>query len=77
MAISNLVNKLQEKEFIKLFRQKTALLTFSDDEGADLLLPALQRAGIIRKWSVRDDGKYQIVCLSGFGQGGLLRLSFR
>lgn len=67
-AISNLVNKLQEKEFIKLFRQKTALLTFSDDEGADLLLPALQSAEIIRKWSVRDDGKYQIVCRSGFGQ---------
>lgn len=67
-AISNLVNKLQEKEFIKLFRQKSALLTFSDGEGADLLLPALQSAGIIRKWSVRDDGKYHITCRSGFGQ---------
>jgi hypothetical protein len=66
-AISNLVNKLQEKQFIKLFKQKTAIMTFSDNEDADLLLPALQNAGIIRKWSVRD-GKYQIVCRSGFGQ---------
>lgn len=67
-AIATLASKLKEKEFIKLFRQKTAILTFSDNEDADLLLPALQSAGIIKKWSVRDDEKYQVICRSGFGQ---------
>lgn len=67
-AIATLASKLKEKEFIKLFKQKTAILTFSDNEDADLLLPALQSAGIIKKWSVRDDEKYQVICRSGFGQ---------
>lgn len=66
--IENLVSNLIEKEFLKIFKQKTSTLTFSDNTDAELLLPVLQNAGIIRKWSVREDGKYLVTRRSGFGQ---------
>lgn len=60
--IARLVNRLEEKEFAKVFNQKSATLNLGNSQEAELLLSALQQAGLIRKWSLREAGKYHVHC---------------
>lgn len=60
--IANLVAELDEKEFTKIFTQKTATLMFSNNKEAESLMSALQQNAIIIKWTVRADGKYSVIC---------------
>ncbi|WP_426577136.1 DNA-binding protein [Xenorhabdus stockiae] len=62
MEIARLVGKLEEKEFIKIFNQKSATLNLSNSQEAELFLLALQQAGFIKKWSLREVGKYYVHC---------------
>ncbi|MGO4746463.1 YobI family P-loop NTPase [Serratia quinivorans] len=66
--ITVLIDKLQEKEFSKLFSQKSATLTLSNPTEAESLLSALQNVELIKKWTVREDGKYHVVCRAYFSQ---------
>lgn len=66
--ITVLIDKLQEKEFSKLFSQKSATLTLSNAMEAESLLSALQNVELIKKWTVREDGKYHVVCRMSFIQ---------
>nr|WP_241391292.1 hypothetical protein [Serratia proteamaculans] len=63
-----LIDKLQEKEFSKLFSQKSATLTLNNPTEVESLLLALQNVELIKKWTVREDGKYHIVCRTSFTQ---------
>ncbi|WP_017891096.1 hypothetical protein [Serratia sp. S4] len=63
-----LIDKLQEKEFSKLFIQKSATLTLNNPTEVESLLLALQNVELIKKWTVREDGKYHIVCRTSFSQ---------
>lgn len=60
--VANLVAELDEKEYTKLFTQKTATLMFSNNKEAGSLMSALQQNALIIKWTVRDDGKYSVTC---------------
>ncbi|CRL66011.1 YobI family P-loop NTPase [Proteus vulgaris] len=61
--IANLVDKLQEKEFNKIFNQKTATLNLSNNQDAELLFSTLEDAKLIKKWTSRNEGKYYIECI--------------
>ncbi|UPK80658.1 DNA-binding protein [Proteus vulgaris] len=61
--IANLVDKLQEKEFNKIFNQKTATLNFNNNQDAELLFSTLEKEKLIKKWISRNEGKYYIECI--------------
>ncbi|MBG2990385.1 DNA-binding protein [Proteus mirabilis] len=61
--VANLVDKLQEKEFNKIFNQKTATLNLSNNQDAELLFSALEDAKLIKKWLLKGEGKYYIECI--------------
>lgn len=61
--IANLVDKLQEKEFNKIFNQKTATLNLNNNQDAELLFSTLEKAKLIKKWISRNEGKYYIDCI--------------
>ncbi|MEN4832591.1 DNA-binding protein [Pantoea vagans] len=60
--MSALVNVLSEKEYRKVFSQKTATLTLKSSSKAEALLGALQVSGFITSWSVKSEGKYFVTC---------------
>jgi len=60
--MSALVNVLSEKEYRKVFSQKTATLTLKSSSKAEALLGALQGSGFITSWSARSEGKYFVTC---------------
>ncbi|GME47283.1 MULTISPECIES: DNA-binding protein [unclassified Pantoea] len=60
--MSALVNVLSEKEYRKVFSQKTATLTLKSSSKAEALLGALQGSGFITSWSVKSEGKYFVTC---------------
>lgn len=62
VEIARLVGRLEEKEFSKIFNQKSATLNLSNGQQAELFLSALQQAGLIKKWSLREAGKYHVHC---------------
>ncbi|MFN6817350.1 hypothetical protein, partial [Proteus mirabilis] len=61
--IANLVDQLQEKEFNKIFNQKTATLNLSNNQDAELLFSTLEDAKLIKKWLLKGEGKYYIECI--------------
>ncbi|EOZ4985780.1 TPA: DNA-binding protein [Proteus mirabilis] len=61
--IANLVDQLQEKEFNKIFNQKTATLNLSNNQDAELLFSTLEDAKLIKKWTSKNEGKYYIECI--------------
>ncbi|MDR8609894.1 DNA-binding protein [Klebsiella pneumoniae] len=60
--IAHLTNELTEREFSKIFNQKSATLNPSKNLNSDRFLSALQQAGLIKRWSQREDGKYYVDC---------------
>lgn len=62
VEIARLVGRLEQKEFSKIFNQKSATLNLSNGQQAELFLSALQQAGLIKKWSLREAGKYHVHC---------------
>ncbi|ENZ8098537.1 hypothetical protein NQ232_27755, partial [Escherichia coli] len=50
------------REFSKIFNQKSATLNPSKNLNSDRFLSALQQAGLIKRWSQREDGKYYVDC---------------
>ncbi|MBT0308355.1 DNA-binding protein [Morganella morganii subsp. morganii] len=60
--IKTLIDKLKEKEFRKIFRHKTTTLNINNKKDAELLLPALEKASLIKKWSLKEAGKYYVYC---------------
>ncbi|QLR05677.1 DNA-binding protein [Providencia rettgeri] len=62
-AVANLLEKRDEKEFIKIFKQKTATLNVSNKKGAEQFLKALKAKGMLKKWSKISKNKYFVDCL--------------
>jgi len=60
--VAELVNKLQDSQFNKIFSQKTATLTPANEEHAEALLAAFQTTGLIKKWSQTSEGRYHVIC---------------
>jgi len=60
--IAALTATLHEKELTKLFCQKTATLTFKTTPVPEALFPVLLAAGLLKKWSRRENGQYEIIC---------------
>ncbi|WP_413728322.1 DNA-binding protein [Sodalis sp. RH19] len=59
--VAVLVEYLSEKEYSKIFNQKyKATLTLVNIEEASSLLAAFQNKDLIKKWSIRDDGRFSI-----------------
>ncbi|BBV00382.1 DNA-binding protein [Providencia hangzhouensis] len=60
--ITRLVNKLNRNEFAKIFNQKSATLNLSNSQEAERFLSALERAKLIKRWSLLEEGKYHVHC---------------
>ncbi|HIE1279850.1 TPA: DNA-binding protein [Klebsiella pneumoniae] len=60
--IAHFVSRLEEKEYTKIFYQKSATLNLDKPQEAELFLSALQQANLIKKWTLRDVGKYYVQC---------------
>ncbi|MFH6838482.1 DNA-binding protein [Providencia sp. 2024EL-00732] len=60
--ISRLVSKLGGNEFAKIFNQKSATLNLSNIQEAEQFLSALEQAELIKKWSLKEEGKYHVQC---------------
>lgn len=60
--IKQLVDKLNDRGYYKLFAQKQATVTFTDSEVAEMFLNVLRDKSLIIDWSVRDVDKYVVSC---------------
>ncbi len=53
---------LKKKNSLRYLIKKSATLNLSNGQQAELFLSALQQAGLIKKWSLREAGKYHVHC---------------
>lgn len=62
-SVAKLLEKRDEQELVKIFKQKTATLNVTNEEEIEQFLDALQENGMLKKWSKISNNKYFVDCL--------------